>query len=99
MDESWDIVAEITMYSTDLGGRQGPTPKDKFNCIMQASNHAFDIRINLNDHGSLMPGDRARVPVQFLYPDLAKDYCTVGTKFVLREIGIIGEGVVEQSRL
>jgi hypothetical protein len=91
----WDIVAEIDMLASDQGGRLGPTPEGKFNCIMQMDEWNFDVRLDLADVGSLVPGQQLRVPIKFLDPVSTKLYCSVGRKFSLRELRKIGSSTIE----
>jgi hypothetical protein len=56
----------------------------------------LDVRLNLESTGSLSPGQTATVPISFLDLEYAKPYCVVGRKFSLREINVIGDGVIDE---
>ena len=78
-----DILAEVRLLSTEHGGRQGPTPTDKFGCPVGIGAEFFDMRIDLSDTGSLSPGQTARVPMAFLRPDLVLPLLQIGSEFNL----------------
>jgi hypothetical protein len=94
-----DIVSTLRFYKTENGGRKGPTPRDKFQCIINVDEHNFDVRMYLDEIGGIWPGQTAQVPMRFLSPALAGPYCSVGTRFLLREGKVIGEGTIEQVNL
>lgn len=91
-----DIIATVNLFSTDKGGRCGPTPNEKFNCLMTIDEKNFDVRLHLEGIGSISPGQTVRVPVSFLDREHAKKYCSVGKKFLLREITTIGDGIIDE---
>jgi hypothetical protein len=91
-----DIIATLNLLTTHKGGRQGPTPADEFSCIMVIDGKNFSIKLNLQDTGSLHPGQTATVPVSFLYPELVAPHCAVGKRFTLREINTIAAGRIEE---
>jgi|SRR6516162_9755762 hypothetical protein len=93
-----DIVATVHFYSTDAGGRHGPTPEDKFNCLMVVDGKNLDVRLHLECIGHIIPGATIKVPLSFLDWENAKKYCFVGKKFLLKEIRVIGDGVIEEIR-
>lgn len=95
----WDIITSIKLFATGEGGRQGPTPAGSFSCMMQIGELVFDIRMHLDQLGSLTPGQEAVVPISFLNPALAASYCSVGTRFVLREARPIGKGSIKETAL
>jgi hypothetical protein len=92
-----DIIATVNLFPTDAGGRRGPTPDGKFNCLMTIDENNFDVRLHLEGTGSMSPGQTARVPVSFLDLERARKYCSVGKKFLLREINTIGDGVIDET--
>ena len=89
-----DIIAIVHLFPTDAGGRHGPTPGGKFNCLMVIGGKNFDVRLHLESTGPLSPGQTARVPISFLDREHAKKYCSVGKGFILREVNPIGDGVI-----
>jgi hypothetical protein len=91
-----DITATVNFIPTDAGGRRGPTPGGKFNCLMVIDENNFDVRLHLEGTGPISPGQTARVPISFLDLEQAKKYCSVGKTFILREVRPIGRGVIEE---
>lgn len=92
----WDIIAAIKLFATEEGGRQGPTPANRFGCMMQVGELVLDMRMHLDQVGPLSPGQEVVVPISFLNPALAAKYCSVGTSFTLREARPIGEGLIQE---
>ncbi len=90
-----DIIAKITLFRTDAGGRQGPTPDKKFNCLVKIDDAYFDVRLNLEKTGAISPGQTVRVPVNFLDRESARGHCSIGKRFFLKEFNIIGDGTIE----
>jgi len=68
-----DILAEIRLFRTEDGGREGPTPPDKFGCVFEINGKYFECRLILNGVGPLSPGRTATVPINFLSPELVKE--------------------------
>lgn len=91
-----DIVATVNLFPTEAGGRRGPTPDGKFNCLMTINEKNFDVRLHLEKTGKLLPGQTAKVPISFLDLEYAQKYCSIGTKFLLRELNVIGDGVIDE---
>src|SRR5262249_11317942 len=89
-----DIIAHVWLYPTAYGGRQGPTPKDTFGCLLELNGGCFDCRLLLTETGPLSPGQQADVPIKFLNFDLVKDQLVPGKKFFLRERQTIAAGEV-----
>jgi hypothetical protein len=67
-----DIIATISLLSTEAGGRRGPTPDGKFNCLMTIDEKNLDVRLRLERTGSLSPGQTATIPISFLDLEYAK---------------------------
>ena len=84
-----DITATVNFFSTDAGGRHGPTPSVKFNCLMAIDEKNFDVRLHLEQTGPISPRQTARVPISFLNREHAKKFYSIGTTFTLREVGPI----------
>ncbi len=91
-----DIIATVNFFPTDAGGRRGPTPGGKFNCLMAINEKNFDVRLHLEGTGAISPGQTARVPISFLDREQAKKYCSIGKTFILREVSPIGDGVIDE---
>jgi hypothetical protein len=94
-----DLIAKIRLLPSSQGGRLGPTRADKHYCIMVVGDRNLDVRLYLDQIGPLRPGHEAVVPIGFVDPQFAKQFVTEGTAFKLRELRIIGEGVVQELRL
>jgi hypothetical protein len=90
------MEAMVTLFPTDAGGRRGQTPDKKFNCLMTIDEKNFDVRLHLESIGAISPGQTVKVPISFLDRELAKKYCSVGRKFLLREVSTIGDGVIDE---
>lgn len=96
MENCPDIIATVQLYATEHGGRKMPTPPDLFRCLFAFEENMFDCALITKESGSIFPGTSTRVPIVFLYKDLIKFRLNVGSKFKLWEMGIIGEGVVNE---
>ncbi len=90
-----DVIATISFYTTEAGGRKGPTRPDSLLCPMVLDELTLDVALWLEEVGSISPGDTVRVPMNFMRPALAMEHCAVGTKFFLREGRKIAEGVID----
>ena len=86
----------VQFYTTEAGGRKGPTPPETFGCPLEFEGEMFDCRLLLNEIGSLAPGATVKLPIAFLYPELVKPRLNVGSRFTLWETKTIAAGVVEQ---
>lgn len=91
------IKAEVSFKTTAEGGRQGPTPSDRFGCMLGIEGKYFDCLILVSECGPIAPGERKVVPIVFLYPELAMPLAVVGTRFVLREHKEIAHGTVIEA--
>jgi hypothetical protein len=65
---------------------------------MTLDDQHLDVRLHLEDVGSISPGQKARVPISFLNPKLARKHCSLGKRFSLREAKEIGDGVIDEIR-
>jgi hypothetical protein len=91
-----DVVAHVTLYETWRGGRRGPTPRDEFGCKTVIDDEVLDIKLYFDAVGLLRPGQSADVVIRFLYADHARKHVAVGKTFKLREINVIGEGIIDR---
>ena len=89
-----NILANITLYKTDQGGRKGPTPKDFFTCVLDFNGEKFSCRMYLYQIGSISPGDTVEVPITFTCPELILNRLKIGNKFKIWDGGFKGEGEV-----
>jgi hypothetical protein len=96
MQQTPDLIAKIYLFPTSEGGRQGPTPSEKFGCLLEFNGEFFDCRLLLEETGALWPGQEAVISIKFLNPDLAKHQLKLGDSFYLYEGKRIAEGEVEK---
>jgi hypothetical protein len=88
-----DIFAEITLFPCTAGGRKGSTPSDCFGCPADIDGHYYDVRFDLSEVGSMLPGQTTIVPAKFLNPQIKKSLA-IGMEFTLWEGKDIGTGRV-----
>jgi hypothetical protein len=91
-----DILATVTFRTTKAGGRDGPTPPDELRCIMTIGGENLDVRLHLEETGSVAPGQSVRVPISFLFFEYGKEHSVVGTRFTLRDSRTIADGVIDE---
>ena len=90
-----DIIADVRLLPTVEGGRGGPTPSDFFGCPFIMPNGDYhDARMDLGMHGSLAPGEAARLSIKFLNPKTALSKLSIGSVLQLWEGKVIGEATV-----
>lgn len=85
MKSSPDLTLNIQMYASSSGGRKGPTPPNRFKCILKVMNELHDCLLILDKNGPLLPGKNATVDVVLLMPDLLKDRLKKGQEIYLCE--------------
>ena len=68
-----DIIARLTLYPAEQGGRKSATPSNYLACIFEFEGEYFECRLFLDDVGPLLPGAQATVPIKFLSPELVKE--------------------------
>lgn len=84
-------MAKVTLLSSAEGGKQQPTPAGvPFRCVIRSGKHAFDCRLVLAEGQALYPGGTYIVPVQFLNPQVARQYINYDTELELWSGGVIG---------
>ena len=89
-----DILAEISLLTTEAGGRKTSTGSDWYGCPMQVDGQYFDARIDLSELGPVSPGQTILAPLKFLSPELALCHFPVGKAFALWEGRVIGSAKV-----
>jgi hypothetical protein len=94
-----DILARVTFFRTEEGGRKGPTSSTHFGYPFVMDDQMNDCRFFLEGIGSISPGQTVDVPIAFLFPKLVVDRLKVGRKFKLWEMGIIAEGEILEVHL
>jgi len=94
-----DIVATVSFFPTEAGGRSGPTPGPgpiRFMPIMVIDGENFIVLFHLEEVGCIYPGQTVRVPLSFLSPALVRKHCSLGKPFTIREIETIASGVIDE---
>ena len=89
-----DIVAKITFYHSDEGGRKEPTRNDFFGCPLKIHRHYYDCRLLLFEHGAIYPGQTVIVPIKFLDSPTVLKILHVGDAFELWDRRVFAEGEV-----
>lgn len=90
------LIADVTLYATDQGGRRGPTAPDWFGCpckLAKDDSHAWDCRLLLRGC-PMRPGESRRVGIVFLSPDEAVPAIMRAGGFFLWEGRIIGAATI-----
>ena len=94
-----DIIALLTLYQTDKGGRKGATPPDRFACLLELDGEYFDCRLLLDEVGALSPGQTATIPIKLLSPELLRGHLHVSQEFYLWDGHRIADGKVLETFL
>lgn len=91
-----ELIADITLYPTDHGGRRRPTASGRYGCICKTvidSKSGWECRLLL-EGTPMNPGDSRRVGMIFLTPDQAIAAIRAVRAFFLWELRIVGQGTV-----
>jgi hypothetical protein len=93
------LIADVTLYASERGGRKEPTPADWFGCpcMVSKDRDAWDCRILLQGI-PLAPGETRRVGMVFLSHNEAIADLRQAAKFYLWEGRFIGEGTIVEVR-
>ena len=92
-----DIVARVTMFAPDAGGKSSAIPAVRYGCPLFINGQGFDCRLLLDQEGhGLEPGATAEVPIKFLYFDLVRNLLVPGARFTLWEMRHFAEGEILQ---
>ena len=94
MKREADIIAEVHLFTTENGGRNGPTPTKLFGCPAEIQGSFFDCHLILGEFECLAPGDTAALPIKFLSPEIVLQMLKVGDEFRLWELRYIGTAKV-----
>ena len=89
-----EILARVTFFETNAGGRAGPTPHEFFGCIFKVDEKMNDCHLLLSGIGSVKPGQTVDVPIKFLCLYLLEGRLVVRKKSQLRDGGIVAEGEI-----
>ena|ERR1700733_15259041 len=91
------IIADVTFYSTEQGGRRSPTRAEWFGCPCTISGSTKDLwDCRLYYHAPIEPGETRRVAVVFLSKEAIKIF-QKAAHFYLWDLRIIGEATVVHS--
>lgn len=91
-----NLIADVTLYPTNQGGRKGPTGPEWFGCpcmVDKDSSASWDCRLLLQGR-PMSPGETRRVGISFLSQEKVAQIFRAAGKFYLWERGIIGEAIV-----
>jgi hypothetical protein len=91
-----NLIADVTLYSTNQGGLKGPTPTEWFGCpcmVDKESSRGWDCRLLLEGR-SMSPGETRRVGISFISGEKAAQLFRTARKFYLWHMRIIGEAIV-----
>lgn len=94
MTISPDITAQVELFTTEQGGRTGPTMAKHFGCPMKLGEGYYDCRLLLAETGPLFPGEKRTVGIKFLDTDSVKLKLAMGVEFELWEGRKIGRGKI-----
>lgn len=92
-ERAHDLVADVSLYSTDHGGRRGPTFSGwGCPCIIEGAQTLHDARFYF-EPSPMNPGECRRARVKFFTSEGAEN-ARKARRFKLRESRLIGEAVV-----
>lgn len=94
MNTQPDIIARVTMYSSQVCGRS-TIPAVRYGCPLFIEGQGFDCRLLLDQVGhGLEAGVEVEVPIKFLYLDLVRELLRPGVRFTLWEAKNFAEGEI-----
>jgi hypothetical protein len=93
---SGNVVASVELFTTDAGGRAGPTEPTKLGCLMSVDGHNFDVRLHLEDTGPIFSWRESPGPHWFSRLGQRGKFHLRRKPFILRELRAIGRGVIEE---
>jgi hypothetical protein len=96
------VYAFIELFDEENDGRATPIPPIQFRCLLlfegikDLSAYPYDCRMFFNERAKgIKPGEVMEdVPIAFLSPEKIFPYINIGTKFLIRDGKIIGNGVI-----
>lgn len=89
-----EIVATVTFFATDAGGRSGPPPREEWRCVLKTAAGNLDARLSFNRDEAVGPGSTSTARIQLLSPELAGATFPLGADFELWEGKTVGRGKV-----
>lgn len=90
--ENVDILADVHFYSTSEGGRRTPA-RSGLGCIMTIDDTNLNVRLYFNAE-LVYSGQTAKAGIRFMNPSLGMQHCSVGKKFMLKELRITAVGSI-----
>jgi len=91
-----EIIAELTLFTTDHGGRNAPIPKGEYRGVLGVATGNYSARFDVNEDSGFQLGTTAKLGIQFLDPVSALLHFPVDSEFTIWEGGAIGKGKVLQ---
>jgi hypothetical protein len=89
------VVAKITLFSTENGGKSSPLRSPFYACPLEIDGSMYDCRILIDDDASpIFPGSTFVAKVKFLFPNEVLKKLRIGKKFRVWEAGFKGDGEV-----
>jgi hypothetical protein len=89
-----EIVVEITLLSSEAGGRKGAILQGEYRGVFGIGSANFSVRFFVPLEDGFSPNQTQRVGVQFLAPEAAPPNFPVGAEFSVWEGRVIGKGRV-----
>lgn len=89
-----EIIVEITLSTTESGGRTAPIQQGEYRGILSVGEDSFSVRFFVPLKNGMTPSQTQRFGVQFLAPEAALQFFSVGTNFTVWEGRVIGHGKV-----
>lgn len=92
-----DIIARVTMFASDMGGKSSAIPPIRYGCPLFIDGQGFDCRLLLDKLGhKFEPGTTEEVSIKFLFFDLVRSHLLPGARFTLWETRTFAEGEILQ---
>jgi hypothetical protein len=91
---SYDIEVELTLFSSEEGGRQTGIPSNSYGPHIVVNGYEWHAYFILQDREILNPGETAHVFVTFFFPELVKDLYDNQIFFLHEGYHPIGKGRV-----
>jgi hypothetical protein len=90
-----NIIASIRLYKTEEGGRKYPTRPHRHGFIFGVNGLFFEAMM-YHPHSVAQGASADNVGISFLNPDLLRGEIEVGSRFVIHELGTVGEGTIKK---
>ena len=89
-----EIIVEITLLPPETGGRKGAILHGEYRGVLGIGPENFSVRFLVPFAEGFSPSQTQQFGVQFLFPEAALPYFSVGTSFTVWEGRVIGNGRV-----